>query len=219
MYLYLIRNKLDGKIYIGQTNNAERRWRCHKSPSAWEKQNGSYLYNAMKKHGVENFIFNILEEFSSENEQETINWGNELELFIIEGLNSTNHDIGYNIECGGKNKIVTKETRLKISLANKGKVPSEETKNKISKTLTGKKASEETKLKLSLIHKGKPSNSKGKNRIFSEEHKLKISLGKKGGIVSEETKDKISKTLMGNIPSNKGKKLVIINGKRTYIKK
>ena len=55
-------------------------------------------------------------------------------------------------------KIVSDETRLKMSLAHKGKKRqphSEETKNKIRLTEKGKIISEETRLKMSLAHKGK----------------------------------------------------------------
>lgn len=88
-----------------------------------------------------------------------------------------------------KNRIVSKEQREKISKANKGKILSEETKNKISKNNKGKLFSNETRTKLSEI---------GKTKIFSEETKKRISEALKGKnnpnfnkIISEETKEKI----------------------------
>ena len=79
---------------------------------------------------------------------------------------------------GMTGKTHTEETKKKISLANKGRntgrIVSEETRKKLSlahKGMTGKKHSEETRKKLSLSNKRK---------IFSEEHKINLSLANKG---------------------------------------
>ena len=56
--------------------------------------------------------------------------------------------------------------------------------------------SEETKLKISQKTKGR------KMQPFSEEHRAKIGAAHKG-----------------QVPANKGCKLVMVNGKRTYLKK
>ena len=104
---------------------------------------------------------------------------------------------------GSIGRIVTEETRAKMSKSQTGRKHteasrkkmsescrkrepvSEETKRKISAALTGKKLSSETKQKLSEI---------GKARVFSDAHKESISKAKKGTVVSEETKRKISET-------------------------
>ena len=52
---------------------------------------------------------------------------------------------------GGYKKIMSEETKLKISVSHKGKVLSEETKEKLRVINTGKKHSEETKQKLREI--------------------------------------------------------------------
>ena len=60
----------------------------------------------------------------------------------------------------------------------------------------GYKHSEETKQKISQKTKGR------KMQPFSEEHRAKIGAAHKG-----------------QVPKNKGCKLVMVNGKRTYVKK
>lgn len=91
-------------------------------------------------------------------------------------------------------------TRKHNSEAQKGKLVSEETKRKISEAQKGKPGkphSEETKRKMSETRKGKPSGRKGKHhseeskRKMSEAHKGKPN-GHKGKHHSEETKRKIS---------------------------
>lgn len=60
----------------------------------------------------------------------------------------------------------------------------------------GFKHSEETKQKISQKTKGR------KMQPFTEEHRAKIGAAHKG-----------------QVPANKGTKLVMVNGKRTYVKK
>ena len=63
----------------------------------------------------------------------------------------------------------TEKRRLKMI----GRIVSEETKQKLSNTLTGRKLSEENKLNISKAKKGKPNGLEG--RIMPEEQKQKIS--------------------------------------------
>lgn len=62
--IYLINNKINGKKYVGQSRNIEKRWKNHKS-NAYNTKDDSYeypLYRAFRKYGVENFDFSIIEE-------------------------------------------------------------------------------------------------------------------------------------------------------------
>lgn len=59
--IYKIENKINGKIYIGQSVHIERRWMEHCKPSA-----SSVISDAIKKYGKDNFTFEILEECSIE---------------------------------------------------------------------------------------------------------------------------------------------------------
>lgn len=85
--IYKITNKANGKIYIGQSNDIERRWKEHKKRS---KRLQSPLYLAIKQDGIENFSFEVLEECSLE-------MLNEREQYWIEYYNSTDAKYGYNI--------------------------------------------------------------------------------------------------------------------------
>lgn len=62
--IYLIKNNVNGKAYIGQSKNIERRWIDHKSTanSNSNERRNYPLYRAMNKYGVDNFSFSILEE-------------------------------------------------------------------------------------------------------------------------------------------------------------
>ena len=106
---------------------------------------------------------------------EVLYQGDELdynEINYIKEYNSTNREYGYNLESGGHlNKIVSEESKRKMSEAKKGTIVSEETKRKISEFRKGKKLSEETKLKMSEANKGKTlgiNNGNAKSIIVTE---------------------------------------------------
>ena len=57
--IYLIQNKLNGKKYIGQSENCYGRWLTHKSNYI---MGNNPLYEDMRKYGIENFSFKIIEK-------------------------------------------------------------------------------------------------------------------------------------------------------------
>jgi group I intron endonuclease len=62
-YIYKVTNVVNGKFYIGYTNNWKRRWIDHKrSAVAGEK---SRFYNAVRKYGKDQFTFEVIEEVPS----------------------------------------------------------------------------------------------------------------------------------------------------------
>ena len=57
--IYSIENKITGQKYIGQSVDIERRWMEHKTPKA---VGNDKLHSDMKRYGLENFSFTVLEE-------------------------------------------------------------------------------------------------------------------------------------------------------------
>ena len=80
--IYKIINKINGKCYIGQSTQIEKRWSKHKNTShnQTSKAYDYPLYRAFRKYGIENFSFKILEECSNlelnEKEKYWINYYN-----------------------------------------------------------------------------------------------------------------------------------------------
>lgn len=89
-YIYIIKNKCNNKVYIGQTNNPKQRWMQHISNSK-TKNVFSLIDLAIEEIGVNNFFMEILEETENYDERER---------FWISRYNSTNPN-GYNISIGG----------------------------------------------------------------------------------------------------------------------
>lgn len=93
--IYKITNLINNKIYIGKTNNSERRWRDHQRLAMTEghKEYNKVLYQAIRKYGIENFSFEMIEELEDYSVSE------EREKYWISFYNSYNN--GYNESKGG----------------------------------------------------------------------------------------------------------------------
>lgn len=91
--IYKITNLKNGKIYVGQSVDPQKRWIAHKSRARNMKDvEASALYSAIHKYGEDNFSFEVIEwrEDYSEAEKE---W--------IKKLNTVSPN-GYNLTEGGE---------------------------------------------------------------------------------------------------------------------
>lgn len=207
------------KIYIGQSRNLNKRIRSYITlPDKIKTQ--VKLYNSLKKYGWEAHTFEVIEECSIEDLKCRERYWQDFYDVLNGGLNLILQ------ECEDKPRLISEETRNKISEANlgkknilseqglhnirkahKGKTVSEETRKKLSESLLafyeenkssliGFKHSDESKAKMSLAHTGK---------VLTEEHKSKIGRSGKdnknfGRILTEEQKNK----LRGDRPQTRG---------------
>ena len=64
--VYKITNTITGDFYIGSSKNVKNRWVKHKCPSRWNECPNNPMYLDMQKYGIDNFIFEILEEVEEE---------------------------------------------------------------------------------------------------------------------------------------------------------
>ena len=63
-YTYMIFNQVNGKIYIGQTNDIKRRWLEHLRDANASNRPKYPINKAIKKYGENNFIFTKLNSFT-----------------------------------------------------------------------------------------------------------------------------------------------------------
>lgn len=92
--IYKITNLVNGKVYIGQSVDINRRIKRHKSRAFNINSNGyGYpLYKAIRKYGIDNFSFEVLEECAKDEL-------NEKEIYYITKYDSWKN--GYNQNEGG----------------------------------------------------------------------------------------------------------------------
>ena len=92
-YIYKITNSINKKIYIGKTvRTVPVRFKEHLDRADENYQ--SYLYNAIRKYGQENFIVETIEEVNDEDI-------NEKEKYWIHFYQSNLKENGYNLTIGG----------------------------------------------------------------------------------------------------------------------
>ena len=107
--IYCIKNKINNKVYIGQSTDITSRFRSHKSSLRRGNHYNSYLQKSWNKHGEDEFEFCILEECE-------IDMLDILERHYIDIYNAMDKNFGYNNETGGNmRKKSSAETKLKIS--------------------------------------------------------------------------------------------------------
>lgn len=106
--IYLIKNIVNNKIYIGQSTDIRRRWLEHLRSGQPEKYGvkserdcNAPIHKAIQKYGVEKFLITILEECPREQL-------NEKEKIWISKLQSNVKTIGYNIGNGGQENFALK---------------------------------------------------------------------------------------------------------------
>lgn len=98
MNIYKIVNKINNKVYIGQTKrDINLRFSDHKSRINSKRKNdiACRIYQAMKEYGTENFYIELLEQVTTPKEAD------EREKYWISILKSTDENFGYNIDKGG----------------------------------------------------------------------------------------------------------------------
>lgn len=109
--IYQIKNKINGKVYIGRTKCFYRR--CLQYRAAFKHKDitriNQHLMNAFNKYGIENFVFEPLEFCHPEIIEQK-------ELYWMKLLNSTDRNKGYNLRLDSDGHMITHpETSLKIS--------------------------------------------------------------------------------------------------------
>jgi group I intron endonuclease len=170
-----------GKIYIGSSNNIDKRWVAHRSLLNNNKHVSTYLQNSWNKYGEDNFKFKIIEETLEDN---LIN----REQYYLDYHKSYNQKFGYNIlKIAGSTRgwEHSTETKQKISQFQKGRKKSKATKEKFRQRMLGTSLSEETKEKLREYKTGTKHSEESKKKLsdslkksYSEGGRIPWQLGK-----------------------------------------
>lgn len=191
--IYRARNIINNKVYIGLTTNYEKRLSAHKLA-----RHKMHFHFAIKKHGWNNFLFEIIhtvEDVCIEKLKQKLS-----ELEKEEIINHDSKKRGYNLTTGGQGVSgvsFSDEIKKEMSDSRKGD----------RNHFYGKKHTEESRAKMS--NKLREMGCSGvANHFYGRKHtmefKLKASESRKGekhprfGIpLSPETKQRMSRKKMG----------------------
>ncbi|MDD5538722.1 MAG: GIY-YIG nuclease family protein [Candidatus Omnitrophica bacterium] len=154
MIIYKAINKINGKIYIGQTvGSLGKRITEHCRSSV------GFFSRALRKYGREGFDFEIIENCESRKEL------SEREIYWI-GFFGCKYPVGYNLTDGGENPP-----------SQKGRKRTEETKRKLKgkRGPRGCKRSEETRAKMAAAKIGN-AHSLGCKRTDETKEKMRVAM-------------------------------------------
>lgn len=114
--VYVHTNMVNGKMYVGITSESvNRRWRNGKGYKA------GVFKNAIQKYGWDGFEHEVVSENLTESEAKAF------EITLIRELDThVDNRNGYNCTEGGDGCKLSKEARLKISIANTGRIKLQE---------------------------------------------------------------------------------------------
>lgn len=116
--IYKITNIKNGHMYIGASIDCHRRWLDHRSKSHTSTKSediNKILYRAMRKYGLDNFIFEIIEQCKPEELKDR-------EIYWIDYYNTFHDKRHYNRDPGGnlscESKILRGEKSPLATLTN-----------------------------------------------------------------------------------------------------
>jgi group I intron endonuclease len=143
--IYIHKNKINGKCYVGQTTNKpKKRW----GSNGINYKNSTIFWNAIQKYGWDNFEHIVLPTFYN-----NLDDLNKAESEMILELDSVKN--GYNVTFGGENNKRDESVGERISEKLKGRTIPIETRTKMSESQKKKIFTKEHKRNISQS-KNKP---------------------------------------------------------------
>lgn len=220
--VYMHRNKVDGRAYIGLTGrDPKKRWR-NGNGYRGERE----FFADIKAYGWDAFTHEVIAA------NLTMEEAAKIEKELIEKYETTNPGKGYNVKPGGTcgylgkhhsdetKKLLsekcsgwrhTEDARRKISEAGKGRIFTPEQCQRISESQKGKVVSEETRRKQSEARLGKEPWNKGEH--WSEEQKRVLSIAHSNSEAAKEAARKNLIKARKNGPWNRKKVLCVETGR------
>lgn len=230
--IYCIRHIETDMRYIGKSINIERRFVAHRyylSNPVLAIGINRHLWNAVRKYGIESFVFEVIEIVCAEHRATLA----ERELHWMAVFASTDRRFGYNLRADSSSGMIVHDETRKLQAENAvrihtGRRRSEETCRRLSESLKGKligrKQSPEHIAARTAAMIGKRTGptltpeQRERQRLAasnprSDETKRKISEAKLGKKASDEARANMSKARKGKPLSDEHRKKLSESGK------
>lgn len=172
--IYMIKNIVNGKVYVGKSFDINGRWRHHRYELNKGAHVNNHLQSAWNKYGEDSFEFSIVEECS---EDEL----NNKEIYWIKKMNAYHN--GYNQTEGGEGTHLPEDIKQKISESAKERFTNIE-----NHPMYGRHHSDESRDKMSISQR---------KRFDDETQREKNSQVHMGIRHSESSKKKMSESVSG----------------------
>lgn len=191
--IYQATNTINGKIYIGQTNDLQRRIREHRAHAI---KDGGEFHEDIRKYGFDCFQFHILEECRSSD-------ADARERFYIAKVRKEYGEMMVYNYCDGGPGGQTHD----ISGANNpsyGRTYSDEERAELSRKLKGRKKPEEFGRKISAALKGKP---KPRSAVLKRSHPVSVIHVETGEVLRFDSKAAMTRAIHSDIYTLKAGKV------------
>ena len=180
--IYQIRNVRTNKVYVGSSIDIQKRWAEHRKSLNNARHPNKHLLRAWQRDGSANFSFEALEGVIEKTDLIA------REQYWIDKTFCTEDAYGYNFCPTAGNslgRVVSVETRIKISKAVKGKglgrVVSDETRKRLSMALTGRVFSPVHCSRISKSKQGKPTHGTS-HTVATKQRLSELASAKMGGL-------------------------------------
>ena len=191
---YVIRNRINGKRYIGSSNDIARRWSEHRSALNQNKHRNRHLQAAWRKHGPESFSFRVLRTCTAADLQR-------IEQSFLSHLNPPEYNIARDAHAPMRGRKLSEETKAKL----RGRKRSAETLRRMRLAAKNRdSATPATRKRMSIaakLRKREPHSPQTRERMsiarrnrpaMSEKTKRKIAATLRGRRASTETRQKLA---------------------------
>lgn len=180
--IYKITNKINNKVYIGQTINYKKRSKRHFSYLLRNSHHNLYLQRSYNKYGKDAFSIEMIKECE-------ISELDQLEKDYILKYNSIDREYGYNLMDGGqKYRNFTDDVKMRMSLARKGKKLTKEHCRNISIGQKGRIITQDAinKANKTKKEKGIHLGEKNPNALITDETAKRIIISLLDGLTVKE---------------------------------
>lgn len=211
--VYIIRNLVTSRVYVGSSTNPRQRWTAHKSQLNRGSHHSIYLQRAWEKYGPDAFVFEIIESrIAADRLLEREDYFHKHFASIVGVYNSAPvagstlglklgpHSAEHRAKLSASHmgKRLSKEHRAAVGNAHRGKVLSAEHKAALAKAAHERVHKAETRIKLSLAAMSisdetrRKRSASWKASATPERHAAMVANGRN---ISEETRRKRSESL------------------------